>query len=200
MGLHAAVRVGEGKRERLERLCRYVARPPLAQDRLSVTRRGEVVYRFRRPWKNGRTAVLLDPQTFLSRLAAQVPPPRRHGLTYHGVLAPAASRRDEIVPGHDEDEGHQGCHAQTNDASPEPAPPPPRHRPERFSWAELMQRAFEVDVLQCPCGGRRRLLSLVCDPTQVRRVLEHMGLPADPPERAPPQALQGVMQFGEAAE
>ena len=37
--------------------------------------------------------------TSLSRLAAQVPPPRFHMLTYHGVLASAASRRDEIVPG-----------------------------------------------------------------------------------------------------
>jgi hypothetical protein len=36
--------------------------------------------------------------------------------------------------------------------------PPPRLRPKRYSWAELMQRAFAVDVLQCPCGARRRVL------------------------------------------
>jgi hypothetical protein len=41
------------------------------------------------------------------------------------------------------------------------------------------------------------VLSLVCDPAQITRVLEHMGLPTDPPERAPPRAVQGVMQFGE---
>jgi hypothetical protein len=199
--LHAAVRVGAGKRDRLERLCRYVSRPPFAQDRLAVLPNGHVVYRFRRPWKNGRTAVVLDPMTFLSRLAAQVPPPRRHALTYHGVLAPAASRRDEIVPGYDETETRHPCHARAgNDGNDPTPPPPPRVRPERYSWAELMQRAFEIDVLRCPCGARRRVLSLVCDPLQIRRVLEHMGLPADPPERAPPQAVQGVMQFGEAAE
>ena len=61
----------------------------------------------------------------------------------------------------------------------------------------MMQRAFEIDVLLCPCGGRRRVLSLVCDPAQIRRVLEHMGLPTDPPERAPPRAVQGVIGFGE---
>ena len=32
MSLHAAVAVPAGDRRRLERLCRYVARPPLAND------------------------------------------------------------------------------------------------------------------------------------------------------------------------
>ncbi len=199
--LHAAVHIGACNRPRLERLCRYIARPPFAQDRLAVLPNGHIAYRFRRAWKNGRTGVVLDPMTFLSRLAAQVPPPRRHGLTYHGVLAPAASRRAEIVPGHDENEARHDRHARTehNDTAPS-ASKPTRIRPERYSWAELMRRAFEVDLLQCPCGGRRKVLSLVCDPAQIRRVLEHMGLQADPPERAPPRAAQGMMPFRMAAE
>ncbi|MCP3915253.1 MAG: IS91 family transposase, partial [bacterium] len=35
--LHAKVEVGADDRERLERLCRYVARPPLATERLSLS-------------------------------------------------------------------------------------------------------------------------------------------------------------------
>jgi hypothetical protein len=35
---------------------------------------------------------------FLERLAALVPPPRMQLKTYHGVLAPSASWRDEVVP------------------------------------------------------------------------------------------------------
>jgi hypothetical protein len=42
--------------------------------------------------------VVLNPLSFLSRLAALVPPPRMHMVTYHGVLAPSARRRVEIVP------------------------------------------------------------------------------------------------------
>jgi hypothetical protein len=102
--LHAAVRIGASQRDRLERICRYVARGPLAQDRLTLTRTGDVVYRFRHPWKNGKTAVVMDPMTFLSRLAAQVPPPRVHMLSYFGVLAAAAAKRESIVPGHPEQE------------------------------------------------------------------------------------------------
>ena len=44
----------------------------------------------------------MDPMTFLSRFAAQMPPPRQHVLTYHGVLADAACKRDQIVPGYNE--------------------------------------------------------------------------------------------------
>ena len=139
--------------------------------------------------------MVLDQLTFLSRLAAQVPPPRRHQLTYHGVLAPAAGRREEIVPGPGAGwQPRSESDAAVCQAGPSPAPP--RDRPERFSWPELMQRSFARDVLQCRCGARRRVLRLVCDPAQIRRVLEHLGLPADPPERAPPRAVQGVMGFG----
>ena len=88
--LHAAVRVGESSRDRLEKLCRYLARPALAQDRVSVASNGKIVYRFRKAWRTGKTAVVMDPMTFLSRLAAQIPPPRFHMLSYYGVLAPMA--------------------------------------------------------------------------------------------------------------
>ncbi len=87
----ARVRVGAGNSTRLERLARYVTRPALAQDRLALARDGSVVYRFKKPWRNGKQAVVMDPLTFLSRLAALIPPPRFHTLSYYGVLAPAAS-------------------------------------------------------------------------------------------------------------
>ncbi len=61
-------------------------------------RTGKVVYGFRRPFRDGSTHVVLDPMSFLSRLAALVPPPRMHLVTYHGVLAPSARRREQIVP------------------------------------------------------------------------------------------------------
>jgi hypothetical protein len=97
--LPAMVVVGGHDRERLERLCRYVARPPIATERLSLAANGQVVYRLRRRWRDGTEAVVFDPLTFLERLAALVPRPRTHQITYHGVLAPAAAWRDLVVPG-----------------------------------------------------------------------------------------------------
>ena len=58
-------------------------------------------------------------------------------------------------------------------------------------WADLMRRAFDVDVLACPrCGGRLRLLALLEAGAVTARILAHLGLPvAVPvarPARAPP--------------
>src|SRR5690606_25101585 len=57
-------------RQRLERLCRYLARPPLAQERLALHPDGRVRLGFKAAWKDGTHAVLLDPLDFIARLAA----------------------------------------------------------------------------------------------------------------------------------
>ena len=58
-----------------------------------------MVYRLWRAWRDGTSAIDFEPLAFLERLAALVPRPRAHLLTYYGVLAPAAQWRDRIVPG-----------------------------------------------------------------------------------------------------
>jgi hypothetical protein len=57
--------------------------------------------------------------------------------------------------------------------------------PRRLLWAELLQRAFELDALSCPkCGGRMRVLSAITDPIVAARILRCLALPS----RAPPLA------------
>ena len=75
VNVHAKVVIDGRDRRRLERLCRYVARPPLSQERLEMHGDGRVRYRFKAPWKDGTHAVLLDPLDFISRLCALIPPP-----------------------------------------------------------------------------------------------------------------------------
>jgi len=192
--LHAAIRVGKSARGRLEKICRYLARPPLSQDRLSVANNGHVVYRFKKAWRNGKTAVVLDPMTFISRLAAQVPPRRFHMLTYHGVLAAAAARRHEVVPGHGGDQGEaQPCGSRRSPSAVGAGKP--RSRPERMFWADLVTRVWLTEILRCPCGGRRTVLAMVFDPVSIERVLTHMGLSYSPPQRAPPRAIAGELSF-----
>ncbi len=67
--LHAGVRVPADERDRLERLCRYALRPPVAQDRLHLTPEGQVVLQLRHPWSDGTTHLLFDPVELLERLA-----------------------------------------------------------------------------------------------------------------------------------
>jgi hypothetical protein len=48
--LHAGVATKAQKREELEKICRYIARPALSEERLSTNVRGEIIYRFKKPW------------------------------------------------------------------------------------------------------------------------------------------------------
>ena len=207
--LHAGVRVPAGDRERLEKLCRYAGRPAIAESRLSLLPDGRVAYELKRRWNDGTTHVVLEPQVLLERLVALIPRPRRHLVTYHGVLAPAAGLRSQIVP-RVEDKGEgEGCRHAAGDASDSPrdggaiadeatcrlmprrvVPHAPGKRRRggrrRYSWAELLRRVFEIDVLVCPsCGGRRKVLSAIHDPDSIARVLGALGLSSEVPELAP---------------
>jgi hypothetical protein len=51
--LHARVHIDAHDRERLEHLCRYITRPAIATERLSMSPDGKVVYQLRRPWRDG---------------------------------------------------------------------------------------------------------------------------------------------------
>jgi len=86
--MNAAVVAQPQQRCKLERLCRYVARPPLALERLSVTHEGKLRYALKRLYSNGTTHFLFEPLDFIARLAALVPKPRLNPVAYHGVFAP----------------------------------------------------------------------------------------------------------------
>ena len=53
--------------------------------------------RLRQRWADGTTHVVFDPLEFLGRLAVLVPRPRIDLILYHGVLAPRAAWRSEVV-------------------------------------------------------------------------------------------------------
>jgi len=108
-----------------------------------------------------------------------------HLQTYHGVLAPSAAWRDEVVGGREETGSGAGARRlKKRTASPCP--------PHRYLWAELMRRVFGLDVLRCEvCGSSRRLVSLILERAVIVRILAHLGLETNPPPiqpaRAPPQ-------------
>jgi len=96
--LHADVAIPSRDRNRLERLCRYAARPPLATERLAAMEDGRLLYRLRHPWRDGTAEIVFAPQELLQRLVPLVPAPGAHLVRYHGVLAPCASWRERVVP------------------------------------------------------------------------------------------------------
>jgi len=86
--LHAGVTAQAHESQKLERLCRYIARPAISEKRLSLSPQGRVRYQLKTPWKNGTTHVEFEPVEFIAKLAALVPPPRAHLTRFHGVFTP----------------------------------------------------------------------------------------------------------------
>jgi hypothetical protein len=209
--LHGAVRVAAGDRKRLEHLCRYAGRPAIAESRLSLRPDGRVAYALKKTWRDGSTHVVMEPQVLIERLLALVPRPRRHLVTYHGVLAPGASMRDLVVPQVDEDGDQEGVdegvaneeEARSDEVASAsvgqrvarvPHRPGKRRRGVRryYTWAELLRRVFGVEVFSCPnCGGKRRLLAAIQDPDSIQRVLRSLGFSGEVPELAPARAPPG---------
>ncbi|MBI3766858.1 MAG: transposase [Deltaproteobacteria bacterium] len=83
--LHANRTVCADDRAGLERLCQYIVRPPLAQERLALLPDGRVCCTLAHPWSDGTRALLFAPIEFLEKLAVLVPRPRINLLLYHGL-------------------------------------------------------------------------------------------------------------------
>jgi hypothetical protein len=179
--LHADTQVQANNRPRLERLCRYLLRPAIAEDRLSYASNGRVRLRLKTPWSDGTHHIVLQPQELLEKLAALIPRPYVNLIVYHGVLAPNAKWRAEVV---------QFARGRTPHAQEVPSTTSDEaYRPSNRSWAELMRRGLDLDVLQCPnCGGRMRFIATILSTGAIRKILRHLGLPADPVELAPVRA------------
>ena len=96
--LHAAVRCGADQRKALEHQCRYITRPAIANERLKRNGSGDVVLQLKSAWRDGTTHIVMSPLEFMQRLAALVPRPRLHLIRFHGVLAPRAKLRSQVVP------------------------------------------------------------------------------------------------------
>ena len=189
--IHAGQPIDGRDRRRLERLCRYVARPRMSRERLELAPDGRIVHRFKRAWRDGTHSIALDPLDFIARLVAMIPPPRAHMVRYHGVLAAHAKARPEVVPQPEPVEPTQMNLAFHDESSEHP----PSKSGSRHPWAYLLRRVFGVDVMTCSsCGGSMKLLTIGDEPDDIARALAEVGLGPRPRPRPRP-ALPGLLGF-----
>ena len=129
----------------------------------------------------------MTPLEFLQRLAALVPRPRLHLIRFHGVLAPNAALRAQIVP---------SAPDQLSAPTEADGEPPYSSTRARMSWAQLLKRVFAIDLTTCPqCGGALTLMAAIEDPAVIVKILAHLGLPT----RAPPRAPARIDEFFQTA-
>jgi hypothetical protein len=182
--LHAGTTVVAGDFAARERLCRYILRPPISDDRLKVLPDGKFALALKTPWRDGTVAIVMTAVQLVARLAALVPRPGQNLVRYHGVLAANARDRAAIVP------GGQVQEQKIEDGRLIPSPLPPLPRKPRngryLEWALLMLRVFKVDPLRCSCGGRLRLVAMVMAGAGAERYLRGTGLVIDALRARPP--------------
>ncbi len=178
--LHANTSVDAADRTALERLARYLLRPMISAERLTLRPDGRVEYRFRKPDPTGRTAWVTDGATWCRRIATLIPPRRSHTTRFHGLLASAHRLRARVVP------------SSTPVTDPGTINPPTAMTlARRLDWASLLRRVWGPDVTACPgSGDSLRVLAFITHPDVTTRILDHLGLvtvvPPFAPARAPP--------------
>jgi len=198
------VRPPRHARKKLERLLRYGLRPPFAQKRLSLTPDGKVRLKLRKPYYTGQTEIVLEPRELLRRLIATIPPKRLNMVRFHGVFAPRAKVRPALQALLPQKPQSKATSASTECPTPgaaigsptEDIPPvPPRYR---RPWHELLKRVFDLDIICGRCGAKMHRISHIDDPETIERILGHLGLPTEPPRKAPARAPpQCELDFGD---
>ncbi len=68
----------------------------------------------------------------------------------------------------------------------QPEPAPPKRSQAHYLWAVLIARIYEVFPLLCPiCGGQMRIIAFITHSTDIRHMLDHIGVQSEPPNIAP---------------
>ena len=108
--LHAGIGIAPGQRQKVERLCRYVSGPPVAEDRLAVMPSGHVRYTLKTPYRDGTTHIVLDPLDLFTT-SYNVPPGhvvtlaidtegaiyQKPGDTWYEIEVPYRSYRQSVL-------------------------------------------------------------------------------------------------------
>lgn len=183
--LHAGIDIEPHQRPKLERLCRYVSRPPVAVDRMALTASGQVRYTLKTPYRDGTTHIVLEPLDLMARLAALVPPPRMHLTRYHGVFASHSKLRAAVTPA--------GRGKGKKPQVEEGAEPPVTPRHVAMNWARRLKRVFGVEIEACArCGGKLKIIASIEEPAVIARILAHL-------ERTAPEQYQSELLLGAKA-
>ena len=190
--VHNRVRVEPEDQPAVERLARYIMRPPISLERMRWSGDGEVLYqpkgghdgRARQP---GDVAEAFDPAEFLARVIMHIPEPRRHLVRYYGAYS-------NVSRGKRRRQTEAATCAAPRDAEDAPMvradrDQSPDARALRRSWAQLIKRVYEVDPLLCPsCGGEMRIIAFITDHDVVDAILRHFAKARAKSPRGPPGA------------
>jgi len=144
--LHAGIDIEPHQRPKLECLCRYVSRSPIAEQRLAMTSAGQVRDQLKTPYRDGTTHIVLEPLALMARLAALVTPAHR-GMGSKGQRVDQAGKPNKpITP-----------------------------RPVAMLWARRLTRVCGIEIEACArCGGKLKIIADIEEPAVIAKILSHL--------------------------
>lgn len=191
--LHAGVFANADEPEKLERLCRYISRPAISEQRLSMTDHGKVRYELKTPYRDGTTHVFFDPLDFIGKLAALIPPPRLNLTRFYGTFAPNSNLRALVTT------SQRGKNSPKLVKQQECQSDKPYHA-RSMTWAQRLKRVFKIDITECEKCEKHNASIIACiiDIHVIQKILAHLDkkYPTSaqtallPPMRAPPDKQQ----------
>jgi hypothetical protein len=183
-GFNVHSRVRAKTRHEAERVGKYMIRPLLSLERLSLDQReGKIHYRY---GKDRREAERMDYLEFIARVTSHIPDKGQVTVRYYGLYANA----------------HRG---KVKKAGLGPFPlrmVEEQRRPiPSKGWAEMIRKVYEVDPLVCPkCGGAMKVIAFLTDYAVVDRIIDHLKLTFIAERPPPPQvASQEFLMESEAS-
>ena len=159
-------------RKEAERVGKYMIRPLLSLQRLSLDEReAKVCYRYGEKPEEVERMDYLD---FIARVTSHIPDKGQVTVRYFGLYANA----------------HRG---KVRKAQPDKHPfiivEEENPRVPRRGWAEMIRKVFEVDPLVCAqCGGHMKVIAFITDYAVVDRIIHHLKL-TFVAERPPPPSI-----------
>jgi len=188
--VNGTARIHENDREGLERLIRYCARPPFSLERIIKQSDGSIIYQLNKPLANGQTLIRLTSLELIEKLAALVPPRRIHRHRYYGVLAPNSPFRASVTAMADQSLAQGAIEIQPTGNKDEPVEQAqeenPKRPPNRYLWAMLLARIYNLFPLLCPeCGAEMQVIAVIQDQSVINKILKSVGEDIDPPTLSP---------------
>ena len=169
--LNARVLIVKNDCKKLEKLIRYMARGPIATERLIECFPNSLVYKLKTPWRDGTREVGFSHLDFIARLVALIPPAKFNMVRYFGVFAPNFKDRKNIVPKSKPDKLSREEVVVTSDLLLAK-----KIKRERMRWSEMLKRVFKIDVTVCPkCQGRLEQIAVIKDKVVIKAILKSLN-------------------------
>jgi hypothetical protein len=201
----------------LSRICRYISRPSLSEERLSQNAKGQVVYKAVACKASERKKLericryISRPSLSEERLSQNAKGQVVYKLknaydngTTHIVLEPLdlLARLASLVPRprvnltrfygvfapHFKHRKLVVPKSEKSKEEVEDKTLTPAQQSSRMTWSQRLKRVFNIDIETCPeCAGKVKVIASIEDTQVIKKILNHLGLQSRAPTPWPPR-------------